>query len=111
MNFTAIFSAVKFGEQPWQPGDKVNSLALFGAASIDFRKAEMKKGLTKLNAVSIFSATKITVPPAIHVNLSGFSFFGGKRSKLSQARDVSGKYTKELKINATCIFGIFEVVE
>ncbi|MDD5038694.1 MAG: LiaF-related protein [Dehalococcoidales bacterium] len=111
MNFTAIFSAVKIGEQPWKPEDKNNSLAFFGAASLDFRKAEMKEETTKLNATSIFGATKVTVPPDIQVNLSGFSFFGGKRSKLSEKREASAKYTKQLNISATCIFGAFEVIE
>ncbi len=111
MNFTAIFSGAKVGEQPWRPGDKVSSFALFGAASIDFRKAELKEGATKLNATSIFGATRVFVPPDIHVNLSGFSLFGAKRSKLSGAKGPSAKYTKELNISATSIFGAFEVIE
>jgi predicted membrane protein len=111
MKFTAVLSAVKFGEEPWKPEEKNNSLALLGAASIDFRKAEMREGLTRLRAASIFGATKVIVPRDVNVIVAGFSLFGGRRSKLSQERGPSNKNTKELKINAISIFGIFEVID
>ena len=111
MGNTAIFSGVKVGEQPWKPGKKISSFALCGAVSIDFRKAELEEGKIEISALSILGATRIIVPAGIRINLSGLSFFGGKRSKLTHTEKTTASATKEMDINATSIFGAFEVTD
>ncbi len=111
MKSMAIFSGSKLGEQPWRPGKKILSVAIFGASSIDFRQADLEEGVTELTTVSIFGASKAIVPKGLPVTLSGFSFFGGKQAKCSQNQVKATASTKELHINATSIFGAFEVTE
>jgi len=111
MKSIAILSVSKLGEQPWRPGSKVSAVAVFGASSIDFRKATMEEGVTKLTALSIFGISKAIVPKGLPVTLSGFSFFGAKRTKQSQTEANMGSPAKELHINAVSIFGAFQVTE
>lgn len=111
MNSIAIFSGSKIGERPWRPGKKVRSIAIFGGSEIDFRQAELEEGVTQVVAFSMFGANKVVVPPDMPVTLSGFSMFGAKADKRSQAKKAPPTSAKALHVNAISILGACEVTE
>lgn len=111
MKSVAIFSALKIGQSPWRPGKKVRSVAIFGASEIDFRQAELEESNTEVAAFSMFGASKIIVPQDIPVTLSGFTLFGARELKRSQAKETPPTSGKALYINAVSIFGACEVTD
>jgi predicted membrane protein len=111
MKNVSIFGASKMGQRPWRPGKKVWSLAIFGGCDMDFRQAELEEGITKITAISIFGGHKVIVPQDLSVSLSGFSLLGGREMKRSQSKDITQTANKTLQINATSIFGGFEVTD
>ncbi len=111
MKSVAIFGASKVGQTPWRPGKKVLSIAIFGASEIDFRQAELEEGTTEVVAFSMFGANMIVVPPDIPVILSGFSLFGARELKRSQAKEAPPTSGKALHINAVSIFGACAVTD
>jgi len=111
MKSVAIFGGSKVGQTPWRPGKKVSSIAIFGDSEIDFRQAELEEGDTQVVAFSMFGANKIVVPQDIPVTLSGFSLFGAKELKRSQAKEAPPASGKALHINAISIFGACEVTD
>ena len=111
MKSIAIFSGAKLGEKAWKPDAKVSSVAIFGASSIDFRTAEIEENTTQVTAFSFLGATQIVVPAGMRVNLSGFSLFGLKRSKVKDTGKEAASAVKELDINAISILGAFQVTE
>jgi len=111
MKSIAIFGGSKQGQGPWRPGKKVWSIALFGGSELDFRQAELDEDVTQVVAVSVFGGAKVIVPKDMPVTLSGFSIFGGRGMKRSQAKVPPPASTKGLHINAISIFGGFGVTE
>lgn len=111
MKSVAIFSGLKIGQSPWRPGRKVWAIAIFGASEIDFRQAELEEGITQVAAFSLFGANKIIVPQDMPVTLSGFTLFGARELKRTQAKEAPPASAKVLHINATSIFGACEVTD
>ena len=111
MKSIAIFGSSELGKRPWRPGKKMWSIAIFGGSELDFRQAELEEGITRLTAFSLFGGSKVIVPQDMPVTLSGFSIFGGRSDKRSQAKEVSGASAKALHISAISIFGGFTVEE
>ena len=111
MKSVAIFSGSKIGRSPWRPGRKVWSIAICGGSEIDFRQAELEEGITQVTAFSLFGANKIIVPQDMPVTLSGFSLFGAKELKRTQAKEATPTSAKALHVNATSIFGDCKVTD
>ena len=111
MHSVAIFSGSKLGRSPWRPGKKVRSIAIFGGSEIDFRQAELEEGVTKVIAFSLFGGNKIIVPKNVPVTLSGFSLFGAKNLKRSEAKEVPPESANALHVNAISIMGGCEVTD
>jgi len=111
MKSVAIFGGSKLGQKAWRPGKKVWSIAIFGGAEIDFREAELEEDVTRVVAVSIFGGNKIIVAEDTPVDLSGFSFMGGREVKRSQAKETPPASAKALHVNAIAIFGGCTVTE
>ena len=111
MNSIAIFAGSKIGDRPWQPGKKVRSIAIFGASEIDFRQADLKEAVTQVVAFSLFGANKVIVPQDMPVTLSGFSMFGARADKRSQATKAPPAAAKALHVNAISILGACEVTD
>jgi len=111
MKSVAIFSGSKVGKRPWRPGKKVLSVAVFGGSEIDFRQAELEEDVTPVTAVSLFGSNKIVVPQDMPVTLSGFSLFGSRELKRSQAKESVATSAKALHVIAVSIFGGCEVTD
>jgi hypothetical protein len=111
MKNIAIFSASKLGKGPWRPGKKVWSIAIFGGSELDFRQAELEQGVTYVVAFLLFGGSKAIVPQGMPVTLGGFSLFGGRDDKRSQAKELSPTSAKGLHINVISIFGGFTLSE
>lgn len=111
MNSIAIFAGSKVGERPWRPGKKVRSIAIFGACELDFRQAALEEDVTQVVAFSMFGANKVIVPQDMPVTVSGFSMFGAREEKRSQAKKAPPASAKALHVNAVSIFGACAVTE
>ena len=104
MKSIAIFGSTKVGDNIWRPGKKIWSIAIFGGAEVDFRKAEFDEKVTEVVAFSLFGGHKIIVPKNVNVTLGGFSLFGSKELKGTEGEEVSQKSDIAIQINAISIF-------
>ena len=55
------------------------AVTLIGGADLDLRAAQLDAPVVTLTKVSLIGGTRITVPPGVRVEVSGFSLIGGKR--------------------------------
>ena len=111
MKSIAVFSGSKLGQGRWRPGKKVCSIAFFGGSEIDFSQAELEEDVTKVVTFAMFGGNKVIVPEDMPVTLSGFSIFGGRGDKRSQAKETPPAPAKALHITAINIFGGFSITD
>jgi Domain of unknown function (DUF1707)/Cell wall-active antibiotics response 4TMS YvqF len=64
---------------PWRMDRHVIVGALVGGAKMDLSQTQLAAPEVVLTKVSLVGGARITVPPGIRVELSGFSLFGGTR--------------------------------
>lgn len=62
---------------PWRMDRHVIVGALVGGARLDLSQAQLAAPEVTLTKVSLVGGTRVTVPPGIRVEVSGFSLFGG----------------------------------
>ena len=62
---------------PWRMDRHVIVGALVGGAKLDLSQAQLAAPEVTLTKVSLVGGTRVTVPPGIRVEVSGFSLFGG----------------------------------
>jgi len=58
-------------------------LTMLGGMDIDLRGAELSGPVATLTAVTFFGGADVVVPPGVRVEVSGFSFLGGRDVRLS----------------------------
>ncbi len=64
---------------PWRMDRHVIVVSLVGGARFDLSEAQLAAPEVTLTKVSLVGGTRITVPPGIRVEASGFSLVGGTR--------------------------------
>ena len=64
---------------PWRMDRHVIVASLVGGAQLDLSQAQLAAPQVTLTKVSLVGGTKVTVPPGIRVETSGFSLIGGTR--------------------------------
>jgi hypothetical protein len=64
---------------PWRMNRHVIVVTLIGGAQLDLSQAQLAAPQVMLTKVSLVGGTKVTVPPGIRVEASGFSLIGGTR--------------------------------
>ena len=64
---------------PWRMGRHVIVGSLVGGAKLDLSQAQLAAPQVTLTKVSLVGGTRVTVPPGIRVETSGFSLIGGTR--------------------------------
>jgi hypothetical protein len=64
---------------PWRMDRHVIVVSLVGGAQLDLSQAQLAAPQVMLTKVSLVGGTKVTVPPGIRVEASGFSLIGGTR--------------------------------
>jgi hypothetical protein len=64
---------------PWRMGRHVIVGSLVGGAKLDLSQAQLAAPQVTLTKVSLVGGTRVTVPPGIRVEVSGFSLVGGTR--------------------------------
>lgn len=64
---------------PWRMERHVVVVSLIGGANLDLSQAELAAPEVTLTQVSVLGGTRITVPPGVRVDRSGFSLIGGTR--------------------------------
>jgi hypothetical protein len=64
---------------PWRMDRHVIVVSLVGGAQLDLSQAQLAAPEVTLTKVSLVGGTKVTVPPGIRVEASGFSLIGGTR--------------------------------
>jgi len=97
---SAWFSAAtRRGE--WVPPEELRVRACFGAVQLDFRHALFAPGVTTVDALALFGAVEILVPPDLEVELAASAVLGSveqrdhgagrvKRFIADQIRRVAG---------------------
>ncbi len=83
-----------------QEFEKTDIEAIFGGASIDLRKANLKDE-TAIKAVAIFGGVDILLPQDVNVKVKSVPIFGGVSNKISNNNDNK----KTVYIEATAVFG------
>jgi hypothetical protein len=63
----------------WRVPPSTLAVALIGGADLDLSGAELDAPIVTVTKVSLIGGTRVTVPPGIHVEVSGFSLIGGRR--------------------------------
>lgn len=66
----------------WRVTRKTAAIAVMGGTDIDLRRAEFPGPEITVVAVAVMGGIEITVPPGVRVEVSGFSFMGGKEVKV-----------------------------
>jgi len=64
---------------PWRMDRHVIVVSLVGGARLDLSQAQLAAPQVTLTKVSLVGGTRVTVPPGIRVEASGFSLIGGTR--------------------------------
>jgi hypothetical protein len=64
---------------PWRMDRHVVVASIIGGADLDLSQAELAAPEVTLTQVSILGGARITVPPGVRVDRSGFSLIGGTR--------------------------------
>jgi hypothetical protein len=64
---------------PWRMDRHVIAVSLVGGARLDLSQAQLAAPQVTLTKVSLVGGTRVTVPPGIRVEASGFSLIGGTR--------------------------------
>jgi hypothetical protein len=64
---------------PWRMDRHVIVVSLVGGARLDLSQAQLAAPEVTLTKVSLVGGTRVTVPPGIRVEASGFSLIGGTR--------------------------------
>ena len=64
---------------PWRMDRHVIVVSLVGGARLDLSQAQLAAPQVMLTKVSLVGGTKVTVPPGIRVEASGFTLIGGTR--------------------------------
>jgi hypothetical protein len=64
---------------PWRMNRHVIVVSLAGGARLDLSQAQLAAPQVTLTKVSLVGGTRVTVPPGIRVEASGFSLIGGTR--------------------------------
>jgi len=105
MRNIAILGATKLANTSWRPGKKVCSFALLGATELDFRKAELEEGMTKVKVIALLGSNSIIVPKDIPISLSGFSLLGSRESKFSETPQPATSSNKSLYVTSISILG------
>lgn len=87
---------------PWRMPRHVIVGALVGGAKMDLSQAQLAAPEVMLTKVSLVGGARITVPPGIRVELSGFSLIGGTRI---EAGPEPGPGAPTIRIRAFGIVG------
>jgi hypothetical protein len=87
---------------PWRMDRHVIVGALVGGAKMDLSQAQLAAPEVMLTKVSLVGGARITVPPGIRVELSGFSLIGGTRI---EAGPEPGPGAPTIRIRAFGIVG------
>jgi hypothetical protein len=87
---------------PWRMDRHVIVGALVGGAKLDLSEAQLAAPEVMLTKVSLVGGARITVPPGIRVELSGFSLIGGTRI---EAGPEPGPGAPTIRIRAFGIVG------
>lgn len=65
----------------WEPPERLEVLALFGGAKLDFREANLYSGVTVVYCLALFGGVDIIVPEELEVDANGTGLFGGFEHK------------------------------
>jgi predicted membrane protein len=65
----------------WEPPERLEVLALFGGAKLDFRDANLYSGVTVVYCLALFGGVDIIVPEELEVDANGTGLFGGFEHK------------------------------
>jgi hypothetical protein len=87
---------------PWRMDRHVIVGALVGGAKLDLSQAQLAAPEVTLTKVSLVGGARITVPPGIRVELSGFSLIGGTRI---EAGPEPGPGAPTIRIRAFALVG------
>ena len=87
---------------PWRMGRHVIVISLVGGAQLDLSQAQLAAPQVMLTKVSLVGGVRITVPPGIRVEASGFSLLGGTRI---DAGPEPGPGAPTVRIRAFSIIG------
>ena len=63
----------------WRVPSSTLAVTLIGGADLDLREAELEAPVVTVTKVSLIGGMRVTVPPGVNVEVSGFSVIGGKR--------------------------------
>jgi hypothetical protein len=102
----AIFGANR-RKARWRVGKRTTAVAVFGAAWVDLRHAQLTDGVLTVWALPVFGTVKVIVPDGIGVDLTGVSIFGATTDKTAPESDVAGGPI--IKVRGVPIFGTVRV--
>ncbi len=96
------------------------SVSVFGTTRIDLVTAQLEPGETRINLISVFGTTQVSVPDDVAVRVTGVSIFGGVKVRgreLSNGMFGTDEYetpgyaqaTRRLHIDASSIFSVIQI--
>jgi hypothetical protein len=91
----------------WRVGRRTTAVAVFGAAWVDLRHAQLTDGELTVWALPVFGTIKVIVPDGIGVDLTGVSIFGSTSDKTAAEATVAG--APVIKVRGWPIFGSVRV--
>jgi class 3 adenylate cyclase len=74
----------------WRPKPRLKAFAFMGGIDLDLRSAEIEGPELRITAIAFMGGIDIVVPEGVMVHLGGFSFMGGKDTKLANVPTLPG---------------------
>lgn len=86
----------------WKPPKNLNVVTMLGGTDIDFTRAALNPGTTKVRITCIMGGVDIIVPRGVNVEVGGLPIMGGLENKTDDSLDPNAP---TLKIKALVIMG------
>ena len=86
----------------WKPPKRLNVFTVMGGTDLDFSRAALNPGTTKIKVTCIMGGVDIIVPRGVNVEVSGIPIMGGMNNKTDETFNPGAP---TLKIRALVVMG------
>ncbi len=105
--FVAVMGEVKRNGK-WRIDQEIGTVCVMGDVTLDLRQAEVRTNEVEIVATCVMGEVKIIVPDGVDVELSGMTFMGEKKVKVSQV--PPGPNAPVVRVRAHVVMGTVKVI-
>ena len=87
----------------WRVSERLNVVTLMGGANLDLLQAEIEAPEVTITIFAIMGGANVAVPEGVPVDVTGFSFMGGRNEQIANVPPLPG--APQIRIRAFSIMG------